>query len=58
MLFSTKLADAGFLYTEEGSETASASLVSGTQSKLFSFFAVVFEKQFVILAFVLIRDLH
>ena len=42
MLFSSKPADAGFLYTEDGSEAAGVSLVSETWSKLFS---VAFEKQ-------------
>ena len=44
MLFSSKPADAGLLYMEEDSEAAGDSLVSGTSSTLFSFFAVVFEK--------------
>ena len=30
MLFTSKAADAGFLYTEEGSEAAGVSLISGT----------------------------
>ena len=44
MLFFSKPADTGFFYTENGSEAAGVSLVSGTWSKLSSFFAVVFEK--------------
>ena len=32
ILFSSRPADAGFLYTEEGSEAAGVSLVSGTSS--------------------------
>ena len=41
MLFFSKPTDAGFLYTEDGSEADGVSLVSGTGSKLFS---VVFFK--------------
>ena len=44
MLFSYKPADAGFIYTEEEPEAGGVLLVSGTSSKLFSCFAVVFEK--------------
>ena len=48
MLFSYKPADAGFIYTEEEPEAGGVLLVSGTSSKVFSCFAVVFEKQFIL----------